>query len=177
MESFRLGYEWDLIFLRFVSQTIQNIFETWIFKKIWKKSPKLFIILASHMESFILGSECWKSGSLDMDWLLYINRNVEKSLLCALSTGKYGIYTYVSSLCYLFPRISMKKERFNWLLMKMLWSMRTLKMTPKSYLISILLQNIWCYVLRYLYNNSSFVKYKVTLSILPSCHSILFQLA
>jgi hypothetical protein len=27
-----------------------------------KKSPKLFITLASHMESFILGSECWKFG-------------------------------------------------------------------------------------------------------------------
>jgi glutathione peroxidase-family protein len=28
------------------------------FLKILNKSPKLFIILASHMESFILGSEC-----------------------------------------------------------------------------------------------------------------------
>ena len=39
------------------------MFENWIFLKptflkFWKKSPKLFIILASHMESFILGSEC-----------------------------------------------------------------------------------------------------------------------
>jgi hypothetical protein len=24
--------------------------------------------LASHMESLILGSECWKFGSLDMEW-------------------------------------------------------------------------------------------------------------
>jgi hypothetical protein len=32
------------------------------------KSPKLFIILASLLETFILGSECWKSGSLDMEW-------------------------------------------------------------------------------------------------------------
>jgi hypothetical protein len=88
-ESFILGSECDLIFLLcFVSQTIQNIFEIWIFKKTYlfiiKKSPKLFIILVSLMESFILGSECWKFGSLDMEWPvpggrswteMFVNRN------------------------------------------------------------------------------------------------------
>jgi hypothetical protein len=55
----------------FLKFSIQNIFEIWIFKKptfLNFKSPKLFIILASHMESFILGSECWKFGSLDIEW-------------------------------------------------------------------------------------------------------------
>jgi hypothetical protein len=28
--------------------------------------------LASHMESFILGSECWKFGSPDMDWPIWV---------------------------------------------------------------------------------------------------------
>jgi hypothetical protein len=40
--------------------------KTYLFKSL-KKSTKLFIILASHMESFILGSECRKFGSLDME--------------------------------------------------------------------------------------------------------------
>jgi hypothetical protein len=39
------------IFLKF------EFLKTYLFK-ILKKSPKVFIILASHMESFILGSEC-----------------------------------------------------------------------------------------------------------------------
>jgi hypothetical protein len=35
IESFILGSEWDLIFLLcFVLQTIQNIFEIWIFKNL-----------------------------------------------------------------------------------------------------------------------------------------------
>jgi hypothetical protein len=42
--------------------------------KILKKSPKLFIILGSHMERFSLGSECWKFGSLDMEWTITIAR-------------------------------------------------------------------------------------------------------
>jgi hypothetical protein len=74
MESFILGSEWDLIFLVcYVAQTIKSIFEILIFKKaylfkILKKSTILFIIFDSHMESFILGSECWKFGLLDMEW-------------------------------------------------------------------------------------------------------------
>jgi hypothetical protein len=55
---------WHANFLKnFHFEVIQNIFEIWIYQKatflkFWKKkSQKLFIILASHMESFILGSE------------------------------------------------------------------------------------------------------------------------
>jgi hypothetical protein len=47
-----------------------------------KKKSKLFIILASHMESFILGSECWKFGSLDMEWpIYYISERVHISYI------------------------------------------------------------------------------------------------
>jgi phage-related holin len=87
MESFILGSEWDLIFLLcFVAQTIQSIIEIWIFKKhtffkFWKKSLKLFIVLVSHMKSFILRSECWKFGSLDMEWPI---SNHQDPLICGL---------------------------------------------------------------------------------------------
>jgi hypothetical protein len=46
------------------------------FKNFEKKSPKLFIILASHMESLILGSEWWKFGSPDMEWQPRIENNL-----------------------------------------------------------------------------------------------------
>jgi hypothetical protein len=52
------NYFWNLI-----------IKKTYLFKTL-KQSPKLFIVLVSHMECFILGSECWKFGSLDMEWPL-----------------------------------------------------------------------------------------------------------
>jgi hypothetical protein len=52
----------DQLSKMFHFKVIQNIFEIWIFKnatflKFWKNLQKLFIILASHMESFIVGSE------------------------------------------------------------------------------------------------------------------------
>jgi hypothetical protein len=73
IEAFVKSFNLACLKTNFRKFSIQNIFEIWVFKKatfldFWKKSPKLFIIVASHMENFILGSECWKFGLLDMEW-------------------------------------------------------------------------------------------------------------
>jgi hypothetical protein len=96
---------------------------------------RLIDVLQMYTASYIYGT--WES----------LLRNVTFKLS---NIKNESIFTHVFSPCYIFPRTSMKMEYFNWQLMKMFWIMRTLKMTPKSHLISTLLQNIWCYVLSYL---------------------------
>jgi hypothetical protein len=63
MESFILGSKWDLIFhLCFVSQTIQNIFEIWIFKK-----PTFLKFWKNHQNCSLSWSYIWKVSFWDLN--------------------------------------------------------------------------------------------------------------
>jgi hypothetical protein len=58
IEAFVKGFNLISLKTNFRFKVLQNIFEIWIVIKLTflnlEKSPKLFIILASHMESFML---------------------------------------------------------------------------------------------------------------------------
>jgi hypothetical protein len=52
--------------------------------------------LASHMESLILGSECWKFGSLDMEWSIHMKPIYYITYICRTCWGNVILY---AALC------------------------------------------------------------------------------